>query len=67
MQIALLQHQKINHVVTKKLKNVERMKEIVIRIAIANLVSSVAQIIVQVVSRQAMTAAIKYQDQVLYL
>ena len=55
----------IFHVVTRKPpKNVERMKEIVIKIVIANLVSSVALIIVQVVSRQSMTAAIMHQDQV---
>ena len=59
MKNALLQHQKINHVATKKLKNVERMKGIVILIVIAKQVSSVALIIVQVVSHQHMTAAIK--------
>ena len=59
MQIALLQHQRIHHVVTIKLKNVERMKGIVIMTAIAKLASSVALIIVQVVSHLAMTAAIK--------
>ena len=51
----------IHHVVTKKLKNVERMKGIVIMIVIAKLVSSVALIIVQVVSHLTMTAAIKSQ------
>ena len=61
MKNALLQHQKINHVATKKLKNVERMKGIVIRTVIAKLVSSVAKIIVQVVFHQTMTAAIKSQ------
>ena len=61
MKNALLQHQKINHVVTKKLKNVERMKGIVIRTVIAKQVSSVAKIIVQVVSHQAMTAVIIHQ------
>ena len=59
MKNALLQHQKINHAVIKKLKNVERMKGIVIRTVIAKQVSSVALIIVQVVFHQAMTAAIK--------
>ena len=57
----------IGHVVTKKPKNVERMKEIVIKIVIANLVSSVALIIVQVVSRQSMTAAIMHQYQVWFI
>ena len=51
----------IGHVVTKNQKNVERMKEIVIKIVIANLVSSVEIIIVQVVSHQASTAAIIHQ------
>ena len=51
----------IGHVVTKNLKNVERMKEIVTKIVIANLVSSVEIIIVQVVSHQALTAAIIHQ------
>ena len=63
MRIALLQHQRIFHVVTKKLKNVERMKGIVILIVIAKQVSSVALIIVQVVSHQHMTAATKSQVQ----
>ena len=57
---ALLQHQKINHAVTKKLKNVERMKGIVIRTVIAKPVSSVALIIVQVVSHRTMTAVIMH-------
>ena len=61
MKNALLQHQKMDHAVTKKLENVERMKGIVIMTAIAKLVSSVAQIIAQLVSHQTMTAAIKYQ------
>ena len=64
MKIALLQHQRIFHVVTKKLKNVERMKGIVILIVIAKQVSSVALIIVQVVSHQTMTAVIKHHHQV---
>ena len=51
----------IHHVVTKKLENVERMKGIVIMTVIAKRVSSVAQIIAQVVSHQTMTAAIKSQ------
>ena len=63
MKIALLQHQRIFHVVTKRLKNVERMKGIVILIVIAKQVSSVALIIVQVVSHHHMTAATKSQVQ----
>ena len=63
VKIALLQHQRIFHVVTKKLKNVERMKGIVILIVIAKQVSSVALIIVQVVSHHHMTAATKSQVQ----
>ena len=51
----------IGHVVTKNPKNVERMKEIVIKIVIANLVSSVEIIIVQVVSHQASIVAIIHQ------
>ena len=51
----------IHHVVTKKLKNVERMKGIVIMIVIAKRVSSVALIIVRLVSHRTMTAAIKHQ------
>ena len=43
------------------------MKEIVIKTAIANLVSSVALIIVQVVSHQSMTAAIMHRHQVLFI
>ena len=62
MKNALLQHQKINHVVTKKLKNVERMKGIVIRTVIAKLVSSVAKIIVQVVFHRTMTAVMKHHQ-----
>ena len=61
MKNALLQHQRINHAVTKKLKNVERMKGIVILIVIAKQVSSAVLIIVQVVFHQTMTAAIKSQ------
>ena len=61
MKIALLQHQRMDHAVTKKLENVERMKGIVIMTVIAKRVSSVAQIIAQVVSHQTMTAAIKSQ------
>ena len=51
----------MDHAVTKKLENVERMKGIVIMTVIAKLVSSVAQIIAQLVSHQTMTAAIKSQ------
>ena len=57
----LLQRQRIHHVVTKKLKNVERMKVIVTLTVIAKLVSSAAPIIVQVVFHQTMTAVIKNQ------
>ena len=64
MKNALLQHQKINHVVTKKPKNVERMKGIVIRTVIAKQVSSVALIIVPVVSHRTMTAVIIHHHQV---
>ena len=46
MKNALLQRQKINHVVTKKPKNVERMKEIVIVMLIVKLVLLVELIIV---------------------
>ena len=63
--VLLLQHQRIHHVVTKKLKNVERMKVIVTSIVIAKLVSSAAPIIVQVVFHQTMTAVIK--NQVLFI
>ena len=57
----LLQHQRIHHVVTKKLKNVERMKGIVTMIAIAKLASSVALITVQVVSHHFMIVVINHQ------
>ena len=60
VKIALLQHQRIFHVVTKKLKNVERMKGIVILIVIAKQVSSVALIIVQLVSHQTITVVINH-------
>ena len=55
----------IQHVVTKKLENVERMKGIVIMTVIAKRVSSVALIIVQVISHRAMTAVIKHQVQLI--
>ena len=61
MKNALLQHQKINHVVTKKLKNVVRMKGIVIWTVIAKLVSSAALITVQVVSHHFMIVVINHQ------
>ena len=65
MQIVLLQQQRIHHVVTKKLKNVVRMKGIVIMTVIAKQVSCVALIIAQVVSHHTLTAAVKHQ--VLYI
>ena len=51
----------LKHVVTINLKNVERMKGIAIMTVIANLVSHVVMIIVQVVSHLAMTVAIYHQ------
>jgi len=58
---ALLQPQRVIHAVTTKLQNVERMKGIATKIAIANPVSSVEGIIAQMVSQMTMTAAINHQ------
>ena len=61
LQLALLQPTRVNHVVTTKLENVERMKEIVTKIAIANRVLSAEEIIAQMIFHMAMTAAINHQ------
>ena len=60
LQLALLQPQRVNHLVTTKLENVERMKGIVTKIVIANRVLSAEKIIAQLVSHMAMTAAINH-------
>ena len=61
LQLALLQPQRVGHVVTTNRENAERMKGIATKIAIANRVSSAAVIIAHLVFHQAMTAAINHQ------
>ena len=60
LQLALLQPQKVGHVVTINPENAERMKGIVTKIAIANRVLSAEEIIAPLVSHQALTAAINH-------
>ena len=61
LQLALLQPQRVGHVVKTNPENAERMKGIVTKIAIVNRVSSAVVIIARLVSHQAMTAAINHR------